>query len=114
MASHLNRPGSEFDIDSAFVTFGYRMEPVTPYVSVSGSRTEGVKFRDLGLNFDGESGLTQQTFSLGARYDLSANLALKTQLDLINVDQSGFLWRDVQPDWDGKTRVLSINLDFIF
>lgn len=114
MASHLNRPGTEFDIDSAFVTLGYRMQPVTPYVSVSGSRTAGVKLRDLGLNVDGESGLTQQTFSLGARYDLSDNIALKTQLDLINVDQSGFLWRDVQPDWDGKTRVLSVNLDFIF
>lgn len=114
MASHLNRPGNEFDIDSAFVTLGYRMQPITPYLSLSGSRTDGVKLRDLGLNVDGESGLTQQTFSLGARYDLSHNLALKTQLDLINVDQAGFLWRDVESDWDGKARVLSVNLDFIF
>lgn len=68
----------------------------------------------MGLNYDGNVGLTQQTLSLGARYDLSPNLALKTQLDFINVDQVGFLWREVEPDWDGRTRVLSVNLDFVF
>lgn len=114
MASHLNRPGDEFDVDSAFVTVGYRMEPFTPYVSLSGSRTEGVTYRELGLNFDGETGITQQALSFGARYDFSRNLALKTQLDFINVDQAGFLWRNIQPDWDGRTQVLSINLDFVF
>lgn len=114
MASHLNRPGDAFDIQSGFLTVGYRMEPVTPYVSLSGSYSEGATFRELGLDVDGEAGLTQQTLSLGARYDLSSNLALKTQLDLINVDQSGFLWREVEPDWNGRTEVLSINLDFVF
>lgn len=114
MASHLNRPGTEFDIDSAFVTLGYRMEPVTPYVSLSGSRTEGVQYRDIGIDVDGSAGLTQQTLSFGARYDLSSSLALKTQLDFINVDQAGILWRSVAPDWDGRTEVLSINLDFVF
>lgn len=114
MASHLNRPDDAFDIDSAFVTLGYRMEPFTPYVSLSGSRTEGVAYRDLGLNVEGEAGLTQQTLSFGARYDVSRNLALKTQLDVINVDQAGFLWRDVESDWNGRTAVLSINMDFVF
>lgn len=114
MVSHLNRPGDAFDTDSAFVTLGYRMEPVTPYVSLSGSRTEGVKYREVGFDVDGAAGLTQQTLSFGARYDLSRNLALKTQLDFINVDQAGFLWRTVDPEWNGRTEVLSINLDFVF
>lgn len=114
MASHLNRPGVAFDTDSAFVTLGYRMEPVTPYISLSGSRTEGISYRDVGFDIDGAAGLTQQTLSFGARYDFSHNLALKTQLDFINVDQAGFLWRNVEPDWDGRTEVLSLNLDFVF
>lgn len=114
MASHLNRPGDTFDTDSAFVTLGYRMEPFTPYLSLSGSRTEGVKYREIAFDVDGAAGLTQQTLSFGTRYDFSRNLALKAQLDLVNVDQAGFLWRNVDPDWDGRTEVLSINLDFIF
>lgn len=114
MLSHLDRPGDETDVDAGFVSVGYRIRSFTPYVMLSGSRTEGFAYRDIGVDQDGAAGLTQQTFSIGARYDLAQNLALKTQLDYLNADQTGLLARNIDPDWDGKATIFSINLDFIF
>lgn len=114
MLSHLDRTGNETDVDAAFISVGYRIKSVTPYVTLSGSRTDGFAYRDIGVELDGEGGLTQQTLAVGARYDLAKNLALKTQLDYLNADQSGLLARNIAPDWDGKAMIFSINLDFIF
>lgn len=114
MLSHLDRPGDETDVDAAFISVGYRISSITPYAVLSGSRTDGFAYRDIGVDIDGEGGLTQQTFSVGARYDLANNLALKTQLDYLNVDQGGLLARNMKPDWDGNATIFSINLDFIF
>lgn len=114
MVGHLNRPGDEFDVTSAFVTLGYRIDPVTPYVTLSGAHTKGYRVRDIGLDVPGKVGVTQQTLSLGARYDVAPNVALKTQIDLVNVDQNLVLWRSADPAWDGRTTVFSLNLDFVF
>lgn len=114
MVGHMNRPGTAFDVQSAFVTFGYRLDPVTPYVTLSGARTKGIRIRDIGLNVPGSAGITQQTLSFGARYDVASNVALKTQLDIVNVDQNLLLWRSADPTWDGRTTVFSLNLDFVF
>lgn len=114
MLGQLNRAGDDTDLTSAFVTAGYRLEPFTPFVSVSGSRTRGIELSELGLPTDDKAGLTQQTLSFGARYDVARNVALKGQVDFINVDQVGLMWRNVQPDWDQDTTVFSLALDFIF
>lgn len=114
MVGHLNRPGKEFDVSSAFVTLGYRIDPVTPYVTLSGAHTKGLAIRDVGLDIPGSAGVTQQTLSLGARYDVAPNVALKTQLDFINVDQNLVLWRSADAGWKGSTTVFSLNLDFVF
>lgn len=114
MLGQLNRPGDLTDLTSAFVTLSYRLEPVTPYVTLSGSRTRGIAYRDVGLPFEGKAGLTQQTLSLGARYDVAPNIALKGQVGFVNVDQVGLAWRQVDPDWDKNTTVLSLALDFVF
>lgn len=114
MLGQLNRPGDEFDLTSAFVTLSYRLEPVTPYVTLSGSRTRGIAYRDVGIPIEGKAGLTQQTLSLGARYDVAPNIALKGQVGFVNVDQVGLTWRQVELDWDRDTTVLSLALDFVF
>ena len=114
MLGQLNRPGDRTDLTSAFVTLSYRLEPVTPYVTLSGSRTPGIAYRDVGLPIDGKAGLTQQTLSLGARYDVAPNVALKGQVGFVNVDQVGLAWRQVELDWDRDTTVLSLALDFVF
>ncbi len=114
MLGQLNRTGEEADLSSAFVTAGYRLEPVTPFVSLSGSRTRGIALSDFGIPSSARVGLTQQTLSLGARYDIKRNVALKGQVDFINVDQAGLMWRNIQPDWDQDTTVFSLALDFVF
>ncbi|UAW97392.1 porin [Halopseudomonas nanhaiensis] len=114
MLGQFNRPGDETDLTSAFVTAGYRLEPFTPFVSLSGSRTRGIPLNELGLPSNDKAGLTQQTLSLGARYDVARNVALKSQVDFINVDQVGLTWRHVDPDWDKDTTVFSLALDFVF
>ena len=81
---------------------------------MSGSRTPGIAYRDVGLPIDGKAGLTQQTLSLGARYDVAPNVALKGQVGFVNVDQVGLAWRQVELDWDRDTTVLSLALDFVF
>ncbi len=114
MLAHANRPGDEGDATTAFVTFGYRIDRVTPYLTLSGTRTEGYNLRELGLPLDGQYGLTQRSLSLGARYDFTMNMALKTQFDLIDVEQTGLLWRRADPSWQGSANVFSLGFDFIF
>ncbi|WP_281272317.1 hypothetical protein [Kushneria sinocarnis] len=42
-------------------------------------------------------------------------MALKAQVDRINVQQPGFLWRDIDPDWQGGwATMVSLGLDFVF
>ncbi|WP_162617925.1 porin [Salinicola halophilus] len=94
-------------IDSGFVSVGYRVERVTPYVMFS-------KVKTTSTNPDG-SDIDQQTYSVGARYDIAANLALKAQFDRIDTQSPGFLWRDTDSDWNGGwSSIFSLGLDFIF
>lgn len=114
MLGYANRPEKELDTTSAFVTFGYRLGRVTPYLTLSGSRTDGVRLSDLGLPLEGSFGVTQRTLSLGARYDFATNLAAKTQIDLVDVRQTGLLWRRADPTWAGTATVFGLGLDFVF
>lgn len=114
MLGYTNRPEKEFDTTSAFATVGYRLRQVTPYITLSLSHTDGVRLRDLGLPLEGTFGVTQRTLSLGARYDFATNLAAKTQFDLVDVRQTGLLWRRADPSWQGTATIFSLGLDFIF
>lgn len=115
MLGHLDRPGNTLDVSSGFVTLGYRIQPFTPYVTLSGSRTRGYRFEDIGVvTLQGEQGITQQTLSLGLRWDLADNLALKSQLDHVNVEQNSILWRSREDGWNGSATLFSVALDFIF
>ncbi|WP_157956876.1 porin [Salinicola aestuarinus] len=97
----------EGQIDSGFVSVGYRVQRVTPFVMMS-------KVKTTSTHPDG-SDIDQQTYSLGARYDVAANLALKAQLDRIDTRSPGFLWRDTDSDWRGGwSSVFTLGLDFIF
>ncbi|WP_251977756.1 porin [Salinicola avicenniae] len=94
-------------IDSGFISLGYRVAPVTPYVVLSRVQTTST-------NPD-NSDIDQQTWSLGARYDLATGMALKAQFDRIHTRSPGFLWRDADSGWDGGwSSVFSLGLDFIF
>lgn len=97
----------EGQIDSGFLSAGYRIDHVTPYVVISEVETTS-------SNPDG-SDIKQRTWSLGARYDVATNIALKAQFDRIHTQSPGFLWRDVDSDWNGGwSSIFSLGLDFIF
>ncbi|WP_083627649.1 porin [Salinicola sp. MH3R3-1] len=97
----------EGQIDSGFISVGYRTGRVTPYVVASGVKTSST-------NPD-NSDIDQRTWSLGARYDVTTNMALKAQLDRIDTRSPGFLWRQADSDWSGGwSSVFSLGLDFIF
>ncbi|RKR07486.1 hypothetical protein C7446_0298 [Kushneria sinocarnis] len=99
---------SEGVIDSGFVSLGYRTGQATPYVMFSRVRTS---FPEIPA---GES-FRQRTWSLGMRYDVATNLALKTQLDRVHVIRPGLLWRETDADWEGdRITLVSLGLDFIF
>jgi hypothetical protein len=57
----------------------------------------------------------QKTYTLGARWDVRQDMALKLQWDAIRgTAASHFPFTNNKPGWNGHTDVLSLSLDFIF
>lgn len=111
------------DTKAAYVQAAYRMGAVTPYLGVSRS------FSDLetlpsstvpGVNsvtalLVAQSVTNQHTYTLGGRWDLQKNLALKAQVDWIHGQPaSRFAFKTIQTNWDGRMTVFSLALDFVF
>jgi len=111
------------DTKSGYLLAAYRMGAVTPYLGVSRS------FSDLetlpssevpGVNsvtslLVAQSVTNQYTYTLGGRWDLQKNLALKAQVDWIHGQPaSRFAFKTVQTNWDGHMTVFSLALDFVF
>lgn len=94
-------------VDSGFVSGGYRLGKVTPYLVFAQADTHAP-------GPTGEGDYQQQTYSIGMRYDVAANVALKAQVDRVDVEDPGVLWRDVEPGWDGWATLFSLGLDFVF
>jgi hypothetical protein len=114
------RHGTSFFANShaGYLLAGYRFGSVTPFAGVSWWKTQA---RSFAAGFpDVErftaSGLTdRKTLSLGARWDLRTNMALKFQWDAVRGDAaSKFGYARTDEAWNGKTNVLSIVLDFVF
>tara|TARA_R110000772_G_scaffold21180_1_gene58403 strand:+ start:4979 stop:5137 length:159 start_codon:yes stop_codon:yes gene_type:complete len=51
---------------------------------------------------------------LGARYDFTANAAVKFQLDVIQAPEPAGAIYAAEPEWDGDALVFSTSLDFVF
>lgn len=116
------------DFRSGYLSVGYRLEQWTPYMTFSmidadSAESAGASSTTslppiygtvnmLGFNHPG-----QHTLSLGVRYDVLPNMALKLQMDRSNVRREGrqwMLWRDVEQGWDGRATIFSATLDFVF
>lgn len=118
------------------VTGGYRWRSLTPYVAysrsalLSQSSHPGLTLSELppehretaaGLNAALNSILrsppVQQNLVLGSRWDFRTGMALKLQVDLIDVlgDSPG-TFTNPQPGFEtgGSTRLVSLALDFVF
>ena len=63
-----------------------------------------------------EFNFSQESLSLGLRYDIYKNVAIKTQIDRIfyNDDKRTIYYRDGYEDSKGHLDVFSITLDFVF
>jgi hypothetical protein len=112
------------DSHAAYLQGAYRFGAFTPYLGVSRSFTDdealpssGDPFLDRFLtpSLVAKSRINQHTWTLGSRWDLQKNLALKAQLDWIRGQPSSqFLFKDTQTGWDGRMTVFSLALDFVF
>lgn len=122
-----NQTGVLQDSHSGYLLAGYRMGTVTPYAGVSwwksraNSTATGLPDSAFGaLNQAyalvlADSGADQRTYTLGARWDVRRNVALKFQWDAIRGSAASvFPFRGDQPGWNGRTDVLTTTLDFVF
>jgi hypothetical protein len=112
------------DSRAGFIIAAYRLGDVTPYLGYSWSKSRQDSFatpspeplRGLINSLTAGSHSDQYTWTLGARWDVARNLALKAQADWIHAAPSSrFLYRDVAAyPWNGRLGVLSLALDFVF
>ena len=107
------------DSKAGYVQAAYRFQNVTPYLGISRSLTS----RDPLPSVDAittmlvtQSYLDQHTYTLGGRWDVGKNIALKAQVDWIRgTPASKFLVKNPQDGiWDGDMTVFSLALDFVF
>lgn len=115
---------------AAYVLAGYRLGSFTPYAGLSWVDS---KYKNLKTGLpDGispgldalnqgfaavmaASTMNQHTWTLGLRWDFQRNTALKLQWDAVRgKPESRFLVAQPSADWNGKTDVLSLSLDFIY
>jgi hypothetical protein len=113
---------------AGYVLAGYRLGTVTPYAGISWWRSaykhyttglpDTADFSALNRAFDYlmvASAADQTTYTLGARWDVGANVALKLQWDAIRgSEDSRFPFARTGPGWNGRTDVISCVMDFIF
>lgn len=111
------------DSTAAYLLGAYRLGAVTSYAGVSRSFSDVVPLPTsvapgvdaLTQSLVSQSYTDQHTYTLGARWDLQKNMALKAQVDWVRgTPASVFLFKDPQPGWDGKMTVFSLVLDFVF
>ena len=116
----------------AFHAFlGRRMGNLTPYLGYSRTRTDS-KHLSSGLPNNvppfaeinaalayvmrlSGTGMDSKTYTLGTRWDFRPNMALKAQVDFIRGGEANsVVVVDTDPNWNGKTSIVSLTLDFVF
>ncbi len=128
----LNRIRSETEIiedsHAGYLLAGYRLGVVTPYAGFSWWKTKAqphstglpntpsfVALNQTYEQFFRAIHVNRMTYSLGMRWNLRADMALKFQWDTVRATRDTlFSLRNIDPGWDGKTDVLSVTLDFVF
>lgn len=108
---------------AGYALVGYRIGTITPYAGYAWVRSTRKSFTPtnapvldkLIATVLADSHSHQGTLSLGVRWDVAQNIALKLQLDRVrgNAD-SLFPYRWETPAWNGRTTVVSAIMDFVF
>ncbi len=109
---------------AGYLLAAYRVGSVTPFIGMSRWKSQphenlpvvGTAWLDEEYQrFVAGSKIDRTTYSLGARWDIRHHMALKFQLDAVRASpDTAFSFANVTSDWNGKTDVLSVTLDFVF
>jgi hypothetical protein len=120
---------------AGYVSGGYRLNKLTPYATYSRTRVDvrsepGVplaglppQLAGLGAAINGvvaslaSVDSSQQTYSVGMRWDVASGIALKAQYDYVDLDSgSQGMLANLQPGFvpGGDLNVFSLSLDFMF
>jgi opacity protein-like surface antigen len=119
---------------SGYLSGGYRWNQFTPYATYARTKMEkwhedGIPLAGLPLEVAGMGAAingiiesfgadtSQQTFSLGLRWDFMSSMALKAQYDYVDLDRnSKGMLVNMQPGFKpgGNVNVISIALDYVF
>lgn len=124
MLSQIRQESLAFqDSRAAYLLVGYRLGKLTPYAGYS-RVSSSPKPTVIGLppqldaavaGIMADSHSNQHTVTVGLRWNVRDNTALKVQLDAIRGSpDSIFPYRWEQPGWNGRTRVVSAVVDFVF
>jgi hypothetical protein len=131
---HQSSKGILGDITSGFVSGGYRWNQFTPYATFAVAKNEkrnepGVPLAGLPPELQFLGGLvnslfegalrdrSQQTYSVGLRWDIASKFALKGQYDYIDVDGgSDGQFSNRQPGFvrGSSVNLISIAVDYVF
>ena len=115
------------NLRAATVLVARRFGNVTPFAGYTWAKSFG-KIPDSGLpnpmfapindavaQAVAASSLHRRTRTLGVRWDFARNMDLKAQVDFIRGDTSStLLFEGDASRWDGRTKVFSLSLDFVF
>lgn len=113
---------------SGYFLAGYRVGSLTPFAGYSWIRSKarslstglpgGAPFDELNAGVArvlADSHSDQHTTSLGLRWDFRENMDLKIQFDAIRGKPgSVFPFRNESSNWNGRTNVLTMAMDFVF
>ncbi len=115
------------DSHAGYLLAGYRSGALTPYAGVSWWKTKQptglpvvpvvpvAPLNDAYQQFIAGAKVDRTTYTLGTRWDFHHHMALKFQLDAVRASpDTAFSFANVTSDWNGKTDVLSVTLDFVF
>ena len=112
------------DSKAGYALAAYRFGELTPYLGISRSFSTEETLPSsplpgidaLTAMMVSQSHIDQYTVTLGGRWDIRKNLAMKAQVDWINGKPSSlFLFKNPDPiNWDGNMTVYSLALDFVF
>lgn len=112
------------DSRAGYLLAAYRIGSVTPFMGISRWKSQaheslpvvGAAWLDEEYRrFVAGSKIDRTTYSLGARWDFHHHMALKFQFDAVRASpDTSFSFANATSDWNGKTDVLSVTLDFVF
>lgn len=124
MMNQIKHDGAAYaDTKAGYVLAAYRLGSVTPYLGVSRSLSDREELpsslvpgvNELTALLVAQSFTDQTTYTMGGRWDLQKNLALKAQVDWVRGQPSSkFPFKTVQTEWGGHMTVFSLALDFVF